>query len=550
MYPRWNVPRSVPENRIFLRVFAIFGGLLLALTVLYGLLIIPLQRDSLLKVLYSQASTVSISIIQACSEAMLTDDFGFIVEHNLQVLHNDKGIESVRIVPRQGATLYITPAGWRTLDRKEARVRPSDFEKESFGIVDVAGSNSYYRFVTPIRFSGLTWGAMSIDFNTSDYDANIESMYHQLFLISGLALMSMMPIGYFFARWLTRPISIISEAATRVARGDLSAHVHIHRNDEIGRLSYSFNKMVDALAQNRHQMENINQELEIKVAERTQALDTLNQTLDNRVHDEIAKRQAQEQILIHQSRLAAMGEMIGAIAHQWRQPLNALSLVLQNIQLQYRMGQLSDESMQRLQVKADQLILHMSRTIDEFRNFFKPSKIKETFVLAQALHSAANILEGTFKNNNIELNIDCSDDLQLTGVPGEFAQVILNLLSNAKDSVLSAGQAPARILIHANMVAQFIRIDVEDNGSGIDLAILHKIYEPYFTTKEEGKGTGIGLYMSKMIIENNMNGRLEACALPQGARFSILLPCVPAQPTPQDPGLDEREHRAVTLEDS
>ena len=536
MSRRWRFPRIFPANRIFLRVFGTFGSLLLAMTVLYGLLIIPLQRDSLLKVLYSQAATVSRSIIQACSEAMLSDDYGFIVEHNLQVLQNDKGIESVLIVPRQGDALRITPTGWRMLDRLEAHILPSDFKSESFGIIHADGGHARYRYVTPIRFSGLNWGTMRVDFNTSEYDANIDSMYHQLFFISGLSLMAILPIGYFFALWLTRPIATISAAASLVADGDLKAHVNIRRDDEIGLLSNSFNQMVDALAQNRYQLENINQELETKVAERTQALDVLNQTLDQRVRNEIAKRQAQEQILIHQSRLAAMGEMIGAIAHQWRQPLNALSLVLQNMQLQYRMGQLSEESMQRLQGKADQLILHMSRTIDEFRNFFKPSKIKETFALAQALHSAGNILEGVFKNHNIELSIDCADDLLLTGVPGEFSQVILNLLSNAKDSILTAKQAQPRIYIHARKVALQVQIDVEDNGGGIDPVILHKIYEPYFTTKEEGRSTGIGLYMSKMIIENNMYGRLEASALPRGTRFTILLP----GGNPNESGFSER----------
>lgn len=513
----------VPANRMFLRVFGVFGSLLLAMTILYGLLIIPLQRDSLLKVLYSQANTVSRSIIQASSDAMLTDDFGFIVEHNLQVLRNNKGIRSVLIVPKRGSAMRIAPEGWQMLESDRALIPPANFEIESFGIVEQAGGATYYSYVTPIRFSGVSWGAMQINFDTSEYEANIHQMYRQLLYISAFTLLAVLPIGYFFALWLTRPIATISEAASRVAQGDLNAHVMIHRNDEIGQLSLSFNQMVDALSENRLRLENVNLELEIKVAERTQALDELNRTLDQRVRDEVAKRKEQEQLLIHQSRLAAMGEMIGAIAHQWRQPLNALSLVLQNIQMQYRMGQLSEASMQSLQDKAQQLILRMSQTIDEFRNFFKPSKQAETFDLSVAIQAAADILEGMLKNHNIQLDIDCPADIHLDGIPGEFSQVILNLLGNARDAVLAAKQPAPKIRIHVETVGKQVCIDVEDNGTGIDENIMHKIYEPYFTTKEEGKGTGIGLYMTKMIIENNMHGLLAASNLEQGARMRITL---------------------------
>lgn len=519
-----NVLARFPRNRMFMRVFGVFGSLLLAMAVLYGLLIIPLQRDSLLKVLYSQATTVSRSIIQASSDAMLTDDFGFVVEHNLQVLQNNKSIQSVLIVPRRGTAVSIEPKGWQMLDAQTAPIKPADFEVESYGIVQIAGGTPRYRYITPIQFSGVSWGALRIDFDTSDYEANIDQMYRQLLTISGLSILAILPIGYFFALWLTRPIATISAAASRVARGDLDVRVEIDRKDEIGDLSHNFNKMVDALAENRRRLENVNLDLEIKVAERTQALDELNRTLDHRVRDEIAKRKEQEQLLIHQSRLAAMGEMIGAIAHQWRQPLNALSLVLQNIGLQFQMGRLTEESMTRLQEKGEAMVARMSTTIDDFRNFFKPNKQAGHFNLLAALHGATDILEGVFRNHNIVVNIDCAPDIEVFGFSGEFSQVVLNILSNAKDALLASGQsAPVvRVRVASQRDATVIRF--EDNGGGMDEATLLKIFEPYFTTKEEGKGTGIGLYMSKMIIENSMRGRLEATTIPGGACFVVTLP--------------------------
>ncbi len=520
----WHLPKVWPANRMFLRVFGVFGSLLLGMTVLYGLLIIPLQQDSLLKVMYSQAATVTRSIIQACSDAMLTDDFGFIVEHNLQVLQNNKSIQSVVIFPKRGAAMRIAPQGWDMQASGTDKLAPEMFERESFGLIQDAGGDSLYRYSAPIRFSGVVWGVIRMDFNTAEYNANIREMYRQLALISLLVVLVVLPAGYFFATWLTRPIVNISKAASRVSQGDLSARVDILRNDEIGQLSASFNQMVDALQHSRDQLQNSNLELERKVSERTHALDELNRTLDQRVHDEIDKRKQQESLLIRQSRLAAMGEMIGAIAHQWRQPLNALSLVMQNIRMQHAMGTLTEQSMARMQEKSGQLVERMSSTIDEFRNFFKPGKHAEPFKLAQAMRASADIMEGVFKNHAIELELYCDEDLELLGVQGEFSQVVLNLLSNAKDALLDSRQPAPHIVLRAERTGSRIRIAVEDNGGGIAQDVLDKVFEPYFTTKEEGKGTGIGLYMSKMIVENNMHGRLYAANTREGACFTLVVP--------------------------
>lgn len=517
-------------NRMFFRVFGVFGSLLLLMTVFYALLVIPLQQDSLLKVMYSQAATVTRSIILACSDALLTDDFGFVVEHNLQVLSNNKSVQSVVIIPKRGNLIRIAPGNWAMEDLDLKTLPETLFEQESYGIIHDASGLAHYRYTLPIRFSGMAWGAIQIDFDTSDYQANVDEMYRQLFSISILVVLIILAVGYFFARWLTRPISTISEAAARVAHGDMAAHVNIQRKDEIGQLSRSFNLMVDALQQSRAKLQNYNQELERSVAERTQALDELNRTLDQRVRDEIAKRKEQESLLIHQSRLAAMGEMIGAIAHQWRQPLNALSLVMQNVSMQQRMGTLSEESMARMQDKAGQLVQRMSSTIDEFRDMFKPGKHSEAFSLVQSLRSATGIMEGVFRNHNIELQLECDESIKLFGVPGEFSQVVLNLISNAKDALLQSRQTAPNILIRAYVVGTRVFLEVEDNGGGIPTDVLGKVFEPYFTTKDEGLGTGIGLYMSKMIVENNMNGRLLAANAEHGARFTINLPAVVSEP--------------------
>lgn len=516
---RWH-----PLKRLFARVFAVFGGLLVAMTVVYGLLIVPLQQDSLLKILYSQGATVSRSIIQACSDAMVTDDFGFMVEHNVQVLKNNQSILQVMIVPKAGNVLQISPTEWMARAQSGTDLPPGAVKAETYDLVTDGAGNSFYRYTMPIRFSGLDWGVLRVDFDTREYRANMNAMYVQLAISSGLALLSILPIGYFFALRLTRPIATISQAAARVAEGDLSVRADVNRDDEIGQLGRSFNQMVDALRQSQSRLQNYNQKLENEVAERTQALDELNRTLDQRVHDEIAKRKEQETLLIQQSRMAAMGEMIGNIAHQWRQPLNALSLVLQNIRMQQQMGRLTNESMARMENKAGQLVLRMSSTIDEFRNFFKPSKMAVAFDVSENIEAALNIMEGVLENHGIQVTTELEDSLQVFGVAGELSQVVLNLLSNAKDALLANRPHEPSLQIRAAKVGDRIQIAIEDNGGGIDPANIDKVFEPYFTTKEAGQGTGIGLYMSKMIVENNLHGQLLVTNTAAGARFTLDLP--------------------------
>jgi len=231
-----------------------------------------------------------------------------------------------------------------------------------------------------------------------------------------------------------------------------------------------------------------------------------------------------DMILIQQSKMASMGEMIGNIAHQWRQPLNALGLTIQKIKLYYDEDILTDEILTESVDKSKKLIRHMSSTIDDFRNFFKTDKVKHEFVVKDAITSTLDLLEASFKNNNINLTIkDNSNNIQYIGLKNELEQVLLNLLKNSKDALIDNKISNPKIDVIINEDEKNISIDVEDNAGGIPKDIIDKVFEPYFTTKEQGSGTGIGLYMSKMIIESNMNGTLSVKNKDNGACFTIFL---------------------------
>ncbi|MCE5181622.1 MAG: GAF domain-containing protein [Betaproteobacteria bacterium] len=247
-------------------------------------------------------------------------------------------------------------------------------------------------------------------------------------------------------------------------------------------------------------------------------LKRLNETLEHRVVKEVSRNMEQERLLIQQARLAAMGEMIGNIAHQWRQPLNALGLLLANIKDDHDYQELDAETMARHVTKGRLFIDKMSSTIDDFRNFFKPNKVKCDFSLRKAIDDTINLIGPGLRSYNILMNIEEGEDILLNGFPNEFSQVLLNILTNAKDALLERKIANGKLEIGFGRSGARKWIRVRDNAGGIAEEVLPKIFDPYFTTKESG--TGIGLYMSKMILEH-MGGRIEARNIGEGTEFLI-----------------------------
>jgi PAS domain S-box-containing protein len=255
-----------------------------------------------------------------------------------------------------------------------------------------------------------------------------------------------------------------------------------------------------------------------------QELVALNEMLDKRVDEEISARmkiekeqEIERQFLVQKSKLSSMGEMMGAIAHQWRQPLNALNLNIQNLEDDFDEGLIDRAFVKGFIAKNTQTILFMSKTIDDFRNFFKIDKAKQLFSVKEALLETLALQSAQFKNRHIEVRIH-GDDLEIHGFKGEFQQVILNILNNAKDALVETKSDGG----HISITLEPTFLSIEDDAGGIDEAILERIFEPYFTTKDQGEGTGIGLYMSKMIIEKNMGGHLRVENGTRGAKFTIF----------------------------
>jgi CHASE3 domain sensor protein/signal transduction histidine kinase len=228
-----------------------------------------------------------------------------------------------------------------------------------------------------------------------------------------------------------------------------------------------------------------------------------------------------EQMLIQQSRQAAMGEMIGNIAHQWRQPLNTLGLTIQQLSLYHDLGEFTKEFLENSVGKAMQLIQHMSNTIDDFRNYFKPDKEKIEFKVQEAINSTLSLIEDSFKSQHIGVELVTTGDPVIHGYRNEFAQVILNILNNARDVLTEREIRDPKVWLAIGSENGRAVVTIADNAGGVPKEIVDRIFDPYFTTKGPQTGTGVGLFMSKTIIEKNMGGRLTVQNTANGAEFRI-----------------------------
>ncbi|MBF0500629.1 MAG: MASE1 domain-containing protein [Candidatus Riflebacteria bacterium] len=256
---------------------------------------------------------------------------------------------------------------------------------------------------------------------------------------------------------------------------------------------------------------------------RKQQLEELNLSLEQRIGDAVSEIRTKDNILIAQNRRAAMGEMINNIAHQWRQPLNTLGLVLANIRETSRAEKPDIQYIEKSVATGNRLVQQMSTTISDFSNFFRPEKDTIPFSAERQIFTAISMIKLSLDEERIAVNVNIPNDMRLLGYPNEYSQVLLNLLSNAKDAIKTSQNFDSgKIEICAMERADHGCVMVRDNGGGISPDILDKIFNPYFSTKPSGNG--IGLYLSQMIIEGNMKGSLKAQNFEDGAEFAVSIP--------------------------
>lgn len=309
---------------------------------------------------------------------------------------------------------------------------------------------------------------------------------------------------FFIIKATLGPLKQLTVMFERLSAGDDEVEIPEYRHDdELGKLIKAANnyktinkKTKELLLQTQDYQENLEKKVEL----------------------EMSIRREREKALIQQSKLASMGEMIGAIAHQWRQPLNELSIRIQKLKYNYAKEEVNEEFIHTFIQKNKQTIEFMSKTIDDFRNFFRIDKEKRKFFIKKSIEEVLSIQNAQLKNHNIIVTLE-GEEFTFKGFKTEFQQVIINLISNAKDAFVENKIKEPKI----NIELRAHSIYIQDNAGGIPEDIIERIFEPYFTTKGQGEGTGMGLYMSKMIIEDNMHSKIKAFNKDNGTLMSIVL---------------------------
>ena len=242
-----------------------------------------------------------------------------------------------------------------------------------------------------------------------------------------------------------------------------------------------------------------------------------NARLQNKINFEINKNIQKDRIFFQQAKLANMGEMLNHIAHQWREPLNEINSIIALIDSSLLTNKVKILSLNNNLKKIEDQTFYMSRTVDHFQNYINPDKSKTIFLISQAVNDAVLVILPSFKTLNIHIEVDVIDDKKIYGYCGEYIQVIIAILNNSKDAFIN--KLPKEALIKIIIARDIL---IQDNAGGIKDDIVHRIFEPYFSTKLQTNGTGIGLYMSKMIIEQSMNGSLNIIQNSNiGASFKI-----------------------------
>ncbi|MBL6970034.1 MAG: HAMP domain-containing histidine kinase [Campylobacterales bacterium] len=247
------------------------------------------------------------------------------------------------------------------------------------------------------------------------------------------------------------------------------------------------------------------------------------QELKLQMEKEAQESQRKTNMMYQQSRLAQMGEMISNIAHQWRQPLNSISLVLQDLKLSKALNSISQEEFDKSTSKIENSLQYMSNTFTDFRNFYKTNKEKEPFELNDAISQATSIVHSSFDDKAITINQLESTNATIVGFRNELTQVLVNILQNSKDALIKNNIEKPFVSISTFEDGKDIVIVLEDNAGGIKEDIIEQIFDPYFTTKHKEQGTGLGLYMSKVIINDSFNGTLEVQNTNDGAKFIIKI---------------------------
>ena len=527
------------NNRIFFKIFKLMFIVILFFSIAFAIFSISNQKEEILKSLNEEAKGIARVLIYISSDAIVLDDGAFLVEFNSEFIRENHLLESIIVTRLDGTSYLINKNSWSYKETLDKSLLSKQKENYVSGIIYSSILNKeVFHYVQAINFSGTSWGWLHLSISLDDYNDKLETMYKDFITFFIGLFFLIIFISYIVARSLSNPIVNLNRVANRISMGHLNLRSDYESEDELGELSRTFNKMITKIQESQEELKFSYEKLEDRVnirtlelyetntalEEKSKQLEELNKNLDEKVKLELQKSLKNERLLIQQSRLASMGEMIGNIAHQWRQPLSLVTTACSGLKIEKELGiDTKEEDIAKLDLII-KTANFLSNTIEDFSNFFRPNKKKEIFSIEERINQSLNLVGASLDFHYIKVEKDFSPENKVYGLPNEFSQAILNILNNAKDVLVQKKIKNPIIKIRIYKKDNYGCLEIEDNAGGIDKQIISKIFDPYFTTKHKSQGTGIGLYMSKIIIEQNMDGNLDVKNSIDGAKFSISIP--------------------------
>ncbi|MEA3513693.1 MAG: cache domain-containing protein [Campylobacterota bacterium] len=343
-----------------------------------------------------------------------------------------------------------------------------------------------------------------------------NKLLNYLGIVFIILLLAIVLLILFSTKYINNRIKYLTDAADNLSNNNYDFVLEKHSADEIGVLEDSFNNAKE------------------KINNLTQIQQELNKNLEIRIKEEVEKNTQIQEQLFKSEKLASMGDMIGNIAHQWRQPLSVISTASTGIIMQKEYGILDETNLIDTCNKINDNAQYLSKTIDDFKNFIKGDRTKKLFSLKNDIDSFLHLVEGSIKNNNINVILDLQEDIKIDGYENELTQCLINIFNNAKDILKEkiSNNEDRLIFIITSTNKNKAIIKIKDNGGGIPTDIINKVFDPYFTTKHQSKGTGLGLHMTYNLIVDGMNGTIEAHNVEfgyedkeyAGAEFIISIP--------------------------
>ena len=477
-----------------------------------------LKKESITKITRERESFImySSSIIQNKNEIIGMVLIGYFI--NDEFLKNIKLNNNIEIA-FVGNSAIMSSTTWK--DAKELDILPIDYIKyqsllkspESFKKINYKNNDFIVSARKLKNIDSSTSGSILIGY----YAKNINLIKNNIFYKTFILFTSIFIVSFLILIYLSKKtivsLEILKDSTLKIASGDFTNRISINTKDEFELLAQNFNKMADSIELKNKQLEEYTAHLEDEVKIRTDQL------------------MLKEKALFQQSKMASMGEMLENIAHQWRQPLSVISTAATGMKIEKEYGLSNEESEIKTLASINDSAQYLSKTIDDFRNFFKSDKTKMLFNLNQIYTNSFNILSSKFKNKDIDV-IENLENIEILCFDGEMTQVIINILNNASDALLSKDIKDMYLFVNIYKNNKNAIIEIKDNAGGIPKDIIDKVFEPYFTTKHKSQGTGIGLYMCKEMITKHMRGTIEVHNSTYihnnkeytGAKFTVSIP--------------------------